>query len=137
MRQLSKNDLDLLMLVQPKQSNLLHNPGYSKKIYDSDIVITGKIFSEKKQLIKNAVATILSARPSLILENDTILNGNFKFELPYFNDSLLFNIQLKDFKGNNIDEFSMRFNDDSALQFHTPSYLKKTFAFEKPYGINP
>ncbi len=131
LQDLSQQDADLIMLTQNKPYPFSSDVKNIVDDNDSAFILSGKILSLKDEPINNAVATILSDKPVLIVETDTLTqDGKFKFSPPPYADKTQFTFQLNSLLGSKIIAYQIVFDSDSSFHFSTPAYLKKTFPLD-------
>ncbi len=130
LQNLSSKDADLIMLTQTPNINALHFAQTTNGTYvdDTDFVLSGKVLNSQNKPVDNSILTILSSQANPIIETDTTdNNGRFNFELPVYNDSLLFTFQLTDIKGKLLNNDHVIFDAKPKIRFPTPVNLKATF----------
>ena len=133
---LAKNDLE--MLTQPalftgkSYRNITLNDGSllnKHSSFDVDSTVTdirGKILNRKNQPVPNRVVTLYNTKLWNLFATDTTnANGEFKFRLLPFPDSIVFNFQVSNIKGSKVDEKIVIDVASPFPKFSTPLTLKK------------
>jgi hypothetical protein len=143
-----KNYDDLALLTQPM---VFKGKNYSKQTMANKIIvkqselpvdtlfsnIKGRIINKKKMPVANRVVTLYTNKRFYTFDTDTTnANGEFKFTVPPYLDSIAFTLQVSSLKGTKLDEKIVIDVTSPFPKFSTPLSLKKKFSIDNIELIN-
>ena len=138
---LKKQD-DLELLTTPM---IFKGKNYSKQSMANKIVVKqwqlpvdtlfsnihGRIVNRKKLPVANRIVTLYSNKSFYLFDTDTTnANGEFKFTVAPYLDSVAFNLQVSNLKGTKVDEKIIIDVTSPFPKFSTPVSLKKKFPID-------
>ncbi len=126
-------ETDLRMLTsgidydQWKIGEAISMPGGKNKV-DEGFYLTGKLFNNKHEPIANQNILLMANEKNVFYQADTTTNidGSFHFNLPVYDDSTQFNMQVNDTKGQK-KEYHIIPDPIAHPVFTTPVSLKQKF----------
>lgn len=143
-----KNYDELALLTQPM---IFKGKNYSKESIANKVLIQkanlpvdtlfsnikGRIINKKKLAVANRIVTLYANKRFSIFDTDTTnANGEFKFTIPPYLDSVAFTLQVSNLKGNKVDEKIVIDVTSPFPKFSTPLSLKKKFTIDNIELVN-
>jgi len=144
----TKNYDDLALLTHPM---VFKGKSYSKQTMANKIIvkqselpidtlfsnIKGRILNRKKIPVSNRLVTLYTNKQFYLFDTDTTnANGEFKFSIPPYLDSVAFTLQVSTLKGNKVDEKIVIDVISPFPKFSTPLSLKKKFPVDNIEFVN-
>jgi len=144
----TKNYDELALLTQPF---IFKGKNYSKEAIANKVLIQkanlpvdtlfsnikGRIINKKKLAVANRIVTLYANKRFSIFDTDTTnANGEFKFTIPPYLDSVAFTLQVSNLKGNKVDEKIVIDVTSPFPKFSTPLSLKKKFTIDNIELVN-
>jgi TonB-dependent Receptor Plug Domain len=143
-----KNYDELALLTQPM---IFKGKNYSKESIANKVLIQkanlpvdtlfsnikGRIINKKKLAVANRIVTLYANKRFSIFDTDTTnANGEFKFTIPPYLDSVAFTLQVSNLKGNKVDEKIVIDITSPFPKFSTPLSLKRKFTIDNIELVN-
>ena len=143
-----KNYDELALLTQPM---IFKGKNYSKESIANKVLIQkanlpvdtlfsnikGRIINKKKLAVANRIVTLYANKRFSIFDTDTTnANGEFKFTIPPYLDSVAFTLQVSNLKGNKVDEKIVIDVTSPFPKFSTPLSLKRKFTIDNIELVN-
>jgi len=143
-----KNYDELALLTQPM---IFKGKNYSKESIANKVLIQkanlpvdtlfsnikGRIINKKKLAVANRIVTLYANKRFSIFDTDTTnANGEFKFTIPPYLDSVAFTLQVSNLKGNKVDEKIVIEVTSPFPKFSTPLSLKRKFTIDNIELVN-